>query len=163
MQGLLSTVSAHLVSPILPSPSSHMGCSCSHWWSPHQIWPGSDILTFVHDVKTKAETDNSQTWWVFLDEINTCDHLGLITELMCNLSVLGSQLPKNIVFIAACNPYPTVYLFKWETARFYLTTIIIKRGGRSSSLQGSKRRSKQMGYLHLFTGDDPPRYLSASI
>ena len=43
--------------------------------------------------------------WVFLDEINTCDCLGLITELIVNKSMLGKKLPDNIVFIAACNPY----------------------------------------------------------
>ena len=43
--------------------------------------------------------------WVFLDEINTCKSMGLITELMCNHSYQGNLLPSNIVFIAACNPY----------------------------------------------------------
>ena len=43
--------------------------------------------------------------WVFLDEINTCKSMGLITELMCNHSYQGNPLPPNIVFIAACNPY----------------------------------------------------------
>ena len=43
--------------------------------------------------------------WVFLDEINTCKSMGLITELMCKHSYQGKSLPSNIVFIAACNPY----------------------------------------------------------
>ena len=43
--------------------------------------------------------------WVFLDEINTCKSMGLISELMCKHTCLGKQLPSNIVFIAACNPY----------------------------------------------------------
>ena len=43
--------------------------------------------------------------WVFLDEINTCKSMGLISELMCKHTCQGSPLPKNIVFIAACNPY----------------------------------------------------------
>ena len=43
--------------------------------------------------------------WVFLDEINTCKSMGLISELMCKHSCQGSPLPENIVFIAACNPY----------------------------------------------------------
>lgn len=54
----------------------------------------------------KAKADLASTWWVFLDEINTCDHLGLLTELMCNNSMLGTKLPRNIVLLAACNPYP---------------------------------------------------------
>ena len=43
--------------------------------------------------------------WVFLDEINTCKSMGLISELMCKHTCQGSPLPENIVFIAACNPY----------------------------------------------------------
>ena len=43
--------------------------------------------------------------WVFLDEINTCNSMGLISELMCKHTYQGKKLPSNIVFIAACNPY----------------------------------------------------------
>ena len=43
--------------------------------------------------------------WVFLDEINTCKSMGLISELMCKNTCQGKKLPNNIVFIAACNPY----------------------------------------------------------
>ena len=43
--------------------------------------------------------------WIFLDEINTCKSMGLISELMCKNSCQGKPLPSNIVFIAACNPY----------------------------------------------------------
>ena len=43
--------------------------------------------------------------WVFLDEINTCKSMGLISELMCKRSYQGKPLPPNVVFIAACNPY----------------------------------------------------------
>ena len=43
--------------------------------------------------------------WVFLDEINTCKSMGLISELMCKNSYQGTLLPRNIIFIGACNPY----------------------------------------------------------
>jgi hypothetical protein len=43
--------------------------------------------------------------WVFLDEINTCKSMGLISELMCKHTCQGKPLPSDIVFIAACNPY----------------------------------------------------------
>ena len=48
---------------------------------------------------------NETKVWVFLDEINTCKSMGLISELMCKHSCQGKPLPSNIVFIAACNPY----------------------------------------------------------
>ena len=43
--------------------------------------------------------------WVFLDEINTCNSMGLICEIMTKKTCLGKPLPDNIFFIAACNPY----------------------------------------------------------
>jgi hypothetical protein len=43
--------------------------------------------------------------WVFLDEINTCKSMGLITELLCKNSYHGRKLPENVIFIGACNPY----------------------------------------------------------
>ena len=46
--------------------------------------------------------------WIFLDEINTCNSMGLICEMMTKNSCQGKSLPKNIVFIGACNPYRRV-------------------------------------------------------
>ena len=47
--------------------------------------------------------------WIFLDEINTCNCMGLICELMTKHSCQGEKLPESIVFIAACNPYRKLY------------------------------------------------------
>ena len=44
-------------------------------------------------------------FWVFLDEINTCNSMGLICEMMTKKSCQGKPLPNNIFFIGACNPY----------------------------------------------------------
>jgi len=43
--------------------------------------------------------------WVFLDEINTCNSLGLITEIMLKHTCKGKNIKSNAKFIAACNPY----------------------------------------------------------
>ena len=43
--------------------------------------------------------------WVFFDELNTCNSMGLIAEMMCKRTMLGEILPKNIVFLGAINPY----------------------------------------------------------
>jgi energy-coupling factor transporter ATP-binding protein EcfA2 len=43
--------------------------------------------------------------WVFFDEINTCNSMGLISELMCKHSLYGEKIKENVIFIAACNPY----------------------------------------------------------
>ena len=43
--------------------------------------------------------------WGFLDEINACDHLGLINSIICHRQLEGKLLHPNIVLMAACNPY----------------------------------------------------------
>ena len=47
----------------------------------------------------------SRQIWVFFDEINTCDSMDLLSEILCKHSCRGKQLDKRLVFIAACNPY----------------------------------------------------------
>jgi len=53
----------------------------------------------------EEEEEEKELTWVFFDEINTCNALGLITEIMCNHTYLGKKINENIIFIAACNPY----------------------------------------------------------
>ena len=53
----------------------------------------------------KGQFYSEKKLWVFLDEINTCKSMGLISEIMCKHTYQGNPLPSNIVFIAACNPY----------------------------------------------------------
>ena len=43
--------------------------------------------------------------WVFFDEINTCNSMGLLSEIICKKSYRGKPIDKRFVFIAACNPY----------------------------------------------------------
>ena len=43
--------------------------------------------------------------WVFLDEVNTSNSLGLFSEMMIKKTILGKSIKKNVSFIAACNPY----------------------------------------------------------
>lgn len=63
------------------------------------------IIDFVKSFQTKAIAAPNRNFWMFLDEINTCDHLGLISELICHRTMLGVPLPHNLCLIAACNPY----------------------------------------------------------
>ena len=43
--------------------------------------------------------------WVFFDEFNTSDAIGVICEIICNRKLFGQILPENMAFLAACNPY----------------------------------------------------------
>ena len=52
----------------------------------------------------KKQIDEEKIW-VFFDEINSCNSMGLLTEILCKKTYLGNKIPKKFVFLAACNPY----------------------------------------------------------
>ena len=54
------------------------------------------------DLKKRLD---KQKIWVFFDEINSCNSMGLLTEILCKKTYLGNKIPKKFVFLAACNPY----------------------------------------------------------
>ena len=79
-------------------------------WKILQIHAGTNdkkIVDFIDKITQEAKESNKENelTWVFLDEINTCNSLGLITEIMCNHTYLGKKISDNFIFIAACNPY----------------------------------------------------------
>lgn len=53
----------------------------------------------------KAKENLERSYWLFLDEINTCDHLGLICDALCHHHCKGKLLSPNLKILAACNPY----------------------------------------------------------
>ena len=55
--------------------------------------------------KENIEKIKNELTWIFFDEINTCNSLGLITEIMCNHTYLRRKINKNFIFLGACNPY----------------------------------------------------------
>ena len=79
-------------------------------WKKLQIHAGTTdkkIIKFIDRVTKEVieEGRENEKTWIFLDEINTCNSLGLITEIMCNHTYLGKKINPNFVFLAACNPY----------------------------------------------------------
>ena len=79
-------------------------------WRTLQIHAGitdQEIIDFIDKIieENKKSEDKDKLKWVFFDEINTCNSLGLITEIMCNHTYLGQKIDDNFIFIGACNPY----------------------------------------------------------
>ncbi|CAG8443124.1 10027_t:CDS:10 [Scutellospora calospora] len=60
------------------------------------------ILKFMSDAQAKAENGEI---WLFFDEINTCNHIGLLADLIAHRTLLGKQIHSNMRIFAACNPY----------------------------------------------------------
>ena len=91
------------------------------------------ILNFVDSLRRIAESNLKQEVWGFFDEINACDHLGLLNEIICRHSCKGCPLPPNLVFVAACNPY------KLKKAR---------RSISSRGLKGRKHRDSKSDLVY---------------
>mgnify|MGYP002623021467 CR=1 FL=1 len=58
--------------------------------------------------KSYKEKIYNRKIWIFFDEINTCNSMGLLTEIICKNSIYGKPLDKRYRFIAACNPYRVI-------------------------------------------------------
>ena len=63
------------------------------------------ITDLMNDANKEAKKNIGDMYWIFFDEINTCDSLSLITEIFVNHSYNGIKLLENIRLIGACNPY----------------------------------------------------------
>ncbi|KAF0475938.1 e3 ubiquitin-protein ligase [Gigaspora margarita] len=60
------------------------------------------IKSFMTMVQNEAQEKET---WIFFDEINTCNHMGLLSELVAHRRWLGKEVHYNIRIFAACNPY----------------------------------------------------------
>mmetsp|Transcript_24211 Transcript_24211/g.21320 ORF Transcript_24211/g.21320 Transcript_24211/m.21320 type:complete len:164 (-) Transcript_24211:2175-2666(-) len=59
----------------------------------------------ISEMIEKASNEKKAEIWVLLDEINTCNCLDYISEIICERSYKGQALPENLRFVATCNPY----------------------------------------------------------
>ncbi|CAG8457534.1 1322_t:CDS:2, partial [Dentiscutata erythropus] len=60
------------------------------------------IIDFMGKGAQHAKNDPT---WLFFDEINTCNHIGLLADLIAHRTLLGKPIHHNIRLFAACNPY----------------------------------------------------------
>ena len=101
-------------------------------WQKLEIHAGitdEDIVDFIEQIikedndknNGKRESDRELVW-VFFDEINTCNSLGLITEIMCRHTYLGKKINENFVFFGACNPYRVLNKKMRESGLVYYNT-----------------------------------------
>ncbi|CAG8574000.1 16629_t:CDS:10, partial [Gigaspora margarita] len=56
-------------------------------------------------IKEAEELANEGETWLFLDEINTCNHIGILGSLISHRIFNGKPIHPNIRIFAACNPY----------------------------------------------------------
>ncbi len=82
----------------------YLATTCKIPFSVFSLHAGIQEQQIVQYIE-KTEVDATKETWIFLDEINTTGHLGLISEIMCHRTLFGRPLSKKLVFLAACNPY----------------------------------------------------------
>ena len=102
----------------------------------------SEIVDAVRAANNKAKR-STRDCWLFLDEINTCDHLGLINEIICKHSCEGERLSSRLVCIAACNPYrlkPFITGSHSRTGRYITRRQVLRIGLQSASLARNNAR-----------------------
>ncbi len=96
-------------------------------WKKKEIHAGitdEEIVSFIDQIieEDKNENPDKDLTWVFFDEINTCNSLGLITEIMCKHTYLGKKINDNFVFLGACNPYRLLNKKMKESGLVYYNT-----------------------------------------
>lgn len=64
-----------------------------------------DIFEKVRLANKCAKKKRSEEFWLFFDELNTSEYVGLISDIVCHRELNGNTLSPNLSFIAACNPY----------------------------------------------------------
>lgn len=71
------------------------------------IHAGVSQTLFLKKIKEilKLKKNLKEDLWLFFDEFNTSDCMYLITEMICNKTLLGKKLPSDLKLLAACNPY----------------------------------------------------------
>ena len=64
-----------------------------------------NIVKKIQAVNDRAKSDFSKPMWLFLDEINTSEHIGLLGDIVCHHQLSSQNLAPNLHLLAACNPY----------------------------------------------------------
>ena len=105
----------------------YLACMCEielYTFRVHAGTTDTDIVSFVHDILEEMRLDNGNKSerWVFFDEINACENLGLLTEIICRRIFKGKRLPSGLICLAACNPC----ILKDPGTRYGLKTGILK-------------------------------------
>eukprot|EP01119_Soliformovum_irregulare_P009249 TRINITY_DN2247_c0_g1_i2.p1 TRINITY_DN2247_c0_g1~~TRINITY_DN2247_c0_g1_i2.p1 ORF type:complete len:1952 (+),score=519.45 TRINITY_DN2247_c0_g1_i2:40-5856(+) len=92
-----------------------------------------DIVQFMEKVFQESSASSKQ-FWIFFDEVNTCDCMGLFKEIICDRTINGKMIPEKVKTLAACNPYIR-YKKKLETIGLVFRHAI----GSESDIQDALR------------------------
>ena len=59
---------------------------------------------FITEAQKYKKMNTNKRLWIFFDEFNTTTNITILKEIICERTLFGRLLPKNMVFLGACNP-----------------------------------------------------------
>ena len=65
----------------------------------------SKLNKLAKEYLEKPDKEYLAEFWIFMDEINTCNHMTFLSDFICRRQLFGKNISPNIRIIAACNPY----------------------------------------------------------
>eukprot|EP00002_Diphylleia_rotans_P025114 TRINITY_DN496_c0_g1_i3.p1 TRINITY_DN496_c0_g1~~TRINITY_DN496_c0_g1_i3.p1 ORF type:complete len:4758 (-),score=793.44 TRINITY_DN496_c0_g1_i3:614-14332(-) len=87
----------------------HFLCDIMHGVSLHLDVHGgiqeTDVKAKINEGREMALRDPLRPVYVFFDEINTANCMGLFKECLCDRSCDGDAFPANMFVLGACNPF----------------------------------------------------------
>ncbi|XP_053405686.1 uncharacterized protein LOC123566607 [Mercenaria mercenaria] len=86
----------------------YLACICEVPFRVINIHAGlykKEIVDIVMEENEKSLNNVGTQRWLFLDEINTSENIGLICDIICHHRCITSILSPNLVIMGACNPY----------------------------------------------------------
>ena len=128
----------------------------------HGGYTDEKIIQEINKINKKAsEINQDHKIWVFIDEINACNSMGLFNEIICNHSCNGKKLNSKLVFIGACNPYRT------SKNKSSINGLIYKGKKQNNILYNVNPLSHSlMNYVFYFgslSSEDEKKYIKAII
>ena len=71
-----------------------------------KIHAGYTKDTIKNQINKLVQYNNTDSnLWIFFDEFNTTQELGLIKEIFVERTMEGYRIPDNFVIVAACNAW----------------------------------------------------------
>ncbi|KAL4237385.1 hypothetical protein ACF0H5_002103 [Mactra antiquata] len=65
----------------------------------------ADVIYKIKELNTLCRYNLDKQYWLFLDEINTSEAVGLICSSICHHRCCDIDLMPNLIIMGACNPY----------------------------------------------------------
>lgn len=92
------------------------------------------VVNLIEKRQDKAASKPKSLQIVFFDEFNTANSINLISDLLTKRTFFGKDIPQNLVFVGACNPYVNRVKTDLQIQEEKNMALVIKPKGESRLL-----------------------------